>query len=85
MPRLLPFLKHEEKSKIRHPLRLAVPALVLLCGLAASGCWRVVRTLPQRSRPFVLGAVIVFATIFNRIKRQAAKRKRAAPVAAGGK
>ena len=32
-----------------------------------------------------LGAVIVFATIFNRIKRQAAKRKQAAPVAAGGK
>ena len=28
-----------------------------------------------------LGAVIVFATIFNRIKRQAAKRKQAAPAA----
>jgi hypothetical protein len=26
LPRLLPFLKHEEKSKIRHPLRLAVEA-----------------------------------------------------------
>ena len=32
-----------------------------------------------------LGAVIVFATIFNRIKRQAAKRKQAAPAVAGGK
>ncbi len=48
---------------VTHPLRLAVPALVLLCGLAASGCWRVVRTLPQRSRPFVLGAVIVFVAL----------------------
>ena len=32
-----------------------------------------------------LGAVIVFATIFNRIKRQAAKRKQAAPAVAAGK
>ena len=32
-----------------------------------------------------IGAIIVFATIFNRIKRQAAKRKQAVPVVAGGK
>ena len=28
-----------------------------------------------------IGAIIVFATIFNRIKRQAAKRKQAVPAA----
>ena len=40
---------------------------------------------PRDQAAMGIGAIIVFATIFNRIKRQAAKRKQAVPVVAGGK
>lgn len=48
---------------ITHPLRLAVPALMLICGLAALGAWRLVRVVPERPRPAVLVALGVLVGV----------------------
>jgi hypothetical protein len=42
---------------VTHPLRLAVPALMLICGLAAVGAWRLTRIVPERPRPFALALI----------------------------
>ncbi len=45
---------------VTHPLRLAVPALMLVCGLAGSGAWRLLRVVPERlRRPALVGLLLL--------------------------